>query len=151
MSVIFTKGIFILIYKLQSAQHIRIPKPPFLPTCCSSTAAPMLSSSCMNRRLSRRNQSSCWGGCMFWRRRSAQKRCAIWRYQGPAIEPRRAPVLVGSPSYMMYLLYLYIYIQLYFIFSLVCPYATARKAEPAHRSARALREGAPRGGRVTPP
>ena len=36
--VIFTEGDFILIYKPQSAGYIRIPRLPFLPTCCSSIA-----------------------------------------------------------------------------------------------------------------
>ena len=54
---------YILISELQSTKSIRIPKPPFLPTCCSSAAgvSPMLSCSRLNRRPFGRNQSSCGG------------------------------------------------------------------------------------------
>ena len=124
MGVIFTEGIFILIYRLQSAKRIRIPKPPFLPTCCSSTAAPIFSSFRMNRRLSRRNQSSCGGRCMFWRWRSAQCRCAIWRYQGPAIEPGRAPNLF---NYIFIVLIYVIYIYWYCPVRLIILVAFTRK------------------------
>ena len=44
------------------------------------------------------------------------------------------------------MLYIYIYSIIFYFFNSVPVYN--RKAGPAHRSARALREGAPRGGRV---
>ena len=58
--------------------------------------------------------------------------------------PRRLSVFCDV--FIVLILYIYIYFQLYFIFSLVCPYATASKVEPAPRSARALRERRAAGG-----
>ena len=118
MSDIFIEGIFILIYRLQSAKRIRIPKPPFLPICCSPAAAPMLSCSRMNRR--------------------ARKRCAIWRYQGPAIEPGRAPDLSSSALHLQLYIYCinvcYIYIFNYILFF----HWSARTQSLARRSQRTV-------------
>ena len=63
---------------------------------------------------------------------------------------RRLPVF--NDIFIVLIYVLYIYIQLYFIFSMV-PYTTARRGQRTVgvASARALREGAPRGGRVSPP
>ena len=73
--------------------------------------------------------------------------------------PQYRQLLLFYDVFIVLIYIIYIYIQLYFIFSLVCPYATASKAEPAHRSARALREGgsahrsahAPRQASLRPP
>ena len=50
---------------------------------------------------------------------------------------------------LIYVIYIYIYSIIFYFFNGVPVHN--RKAGPAHRSARALREGAPRGGRVSPP
>ena len=156
MGVIFTEGIFILNYS-PSAKRIRIPKPTFLPTCCSSAAAPMLPCPRMNRRPPRRNRSSCGGRMhVLTLTERAKTLCylAIPRSCNRAREStrpqsRRLSIFNYIFIVLMYVIYIYIYSIIFYFFNSVPVYN--RKAGPAHRSARALREGAPRGGRVSPP
>ena len=62
---------------------------------------------------------------------------------------KTAVLFGGTNDVFIVLIYILYIFQLYFILFTGVP--TARKVEPAHRSARALREGAPRGGRVSSP
>ena len=154
--VIFTEEVFILIYKAQSAKRIRTPRPPFLPTCCSSAAgvSPMLSCSRLNRRPFGRNQSSC-GGRMHVL--TPTERTNMLRYLAIPRSCNRAqesvPVLslrLQRCIYCIDIYYIYVYFSIIFCFCHCCA-RTRPLARPAHRSARALREGAPRGGRASPP
>ena len=122
--VIFTEGVFILIYKAQSAKRIRIPRPPFLPTCCSSATgvSPMLSCSRLNRHLSGRGQSSCGGRlhvltsmgrtkmlCYLARLRSCNRARESTRPQS-----RRLPIFNYIFIVLMYVIYIYSIIFYFF-------------------------------------
>ena len=64
---------------------------------------------------------------------------------------KTAVLFGGTNDVFIVLIYIYIYIFFQLYFNLFTSVPAARKSEPAHRSARALREGAPRGGRVSSP
>ena len=61
---------------------------------------------------------------------------------------RRLSVFNDIFIVLIYVIDIYIYSIIFYSFNGA---VHNRKAGPAHRSARALREGAPRGGRVSPP
>ena len=121
MGVIFTEGIFILNYS-PSAKRIRIPKPTFLPTCCSSAAAPMLPCPRMNRRPPRRNRSSCGGRMhVLTLTERAKTLCylAIPRSCNRAREStrpqsRRLPIFNYIFIVLMYVIYIYSIIFYFF-------------------------------------
>ena len=58
---------------------------------------------------------------------------------------------VFNDVFIVLIYIIYVFSIIFYFFTLVCPYMTDHKAEPVHRSARAVREGAPRGWRVSPP
>ena len=124
MGVIFTEGIFILNYS-PSAKRIRIPKPTFLPTCCSSAAAPMLPCPRMNRRPPRRNRSSCGGRMhVLTLTERAKTLCylAIPRSCNRAREStrpqsRRLSIFNYIFIVSMYVIYIYIYSIIFYFFT----------------------------------
>ena len=136
--VIFTEGVFILIYKAQSAKCIGIPRQPFLPTCCSSVAgvSPMLSCSRLNRRPFGRNQSSC-GGRMHVL--TPTERTNMLRYLAITRSCNRSqesvPVLrlrLQQCIYCIDIIYIYIYISIIFYFCHWCSriQRLARRGQP---------------------
>ena len=160
MGVIFTEGIFILNYS-PSAKRIRIRKPTFLPTCCSSAAAPMLPCPRMNRRPPRRNRSSCGGRMhVLTLTERAVSLCylAIPRSCNQARESTQPLQLYIYCINICYICYIYIYsIIFYFFTGCACTQPPARRGQrtvalvhygrerravggQVHRSARAARQ-----------
>ena len=56
--------------------------------------------------------------------------------------PQSRRLTVFNDVFILLIYILYIVSIIFYFFTLVCPNMTDRKAEPAHRSARAIREGA---------